>query len=139
MSNLVLYPYTVSPMRRGWRVLCVRSCGGVVMPPLVVVACPWVAWGWYLPGKIGTRSLIGLPKRHMAGESFVAGSGVFRYWRMASMSIKVTAAANIASDQSLGTALQHMGKCYGAKTMVDSPGPYELLLSAVGDKFWPAI
>ncbi len=43
------------------------------------------AWGWYLPGKTGTRSLISLP-RHMVDESFVAGSGVFRYWRMASMS-----------------------------------------------------
>jgi hypothetical protein len=29
------------------------------------------------------KSLIGRPKMHSAGESFVVGSGVFRYWRIA--------------------------------------------------------
>ena len=29
------------------------------------------------------KSLIGLPNTHLAGDSFVAGSCVFRYWSMA--------------------------------------------------------
>ena len=29
------------------------------------------------------KSLIGWPNTHSAGDSFVAGSGVFRYWSMA--------------------------------------------------------
>ena len=28
------------------------------------------------------KSLIGQPNTHWAGDSFVAGSGVFRYWSM---------------------------------------------------------
>ena len=37
-------------------------------------------WGEYLPGGIGMKSLIGWPKMHIAGESFVSLSGVFLYW-----------------------------------------------------------
>ena len=39
--------------------------------------------GRYWPGRIGMRSLMGLPKTHIAGESLVLGSGVFLYWRIA--------------------------------------------------------
>ena len=42
-----------------------------------------VLCGRYLPGRIGMRSLVGLPKMHIAGDCFVAGSGAFRYWRIA--------------------------------------------------------
>jgi len=33
-----------------------------------------VGCGWHFPGRIGIRSLIGLPKTHMAGEILVVGS-----------------------------------------------------------------
>ena len=42
-----------------------------------------VGWGMQWPGSMGMKSLIGLPKTHWAGNSFVAGSGVFRYCSMA--------------------------------------------------------
>jgi len=42
-----------------------------------------VGWGWYFPGRIGIRSLIGRPYKHIAGESLVLGSGVFRYCKIA--------------------------------------------------------
>ena len=42
-----------------------------------------VVCGWYLPGKIGMKSLMGLPKTIIAGDNLVAGSGVFLYWRIA--------------------------------------------------------
>ena len=35
------------------------------------------------------KSLIGLPNTHRAGDSFVAGSGVFQYWSMARCSASV--------------------------------------------------
>ena len=35
-----------------------------------------VGCGLYFPGRMGIRSFIGLPKIHMAGESFVVGSGM---------------------------------------------------------------
>ena len=41
-----------------------------------------VVCGWYLPGKIGMKSL-GLPKTIIAGDNLVARSGVFLYWRIA--------------------------------------------------------
>ena len=31
----------------------------------------------------GSRSRVGLPKRHVAGDILVSGSGPFRYWRSA--------------------------------------------------------
>ena len=46
---------------------------GVLMPFLVGLEIHSRCRG-YLPGKIGIRSLVGLPKTHMARESFVAGS-----------------------------------------------------------------
>ena len=42
-----------------------------------------VVCGWYLPGKIGMKSLMGLPKTIIAGDNLVAGSGIFLYWRIA--------------------------------------------------------
>ena len=42
-----------------------------------------VGCGSYLPGWIGIKSLIGLPKMHMAGERPVSLSGVFLYWSIA--------------------------------------------------------
>ena len=36
-----------------------------------------MACGWYLPGKIGMKSLMGLPKAIIAGDNLMAGSGVF--------------------------------------------------------------
>ena len=42
-----------------------------------------VVCGLYFPGRMGMRSLTGLPNTHMAGDIFVVGSGVFRYWRIA--------------------------------------------------------
>ncbi len=35
------------------------------------------------------RSFVGLPKMHMAGESFVAGSGVFLYLLNAAISMGI--------------------------------------------------
>ena len=43
---------------------------GVLMPFLVGLEIHSRCRG-YLPGKIGIRSLVGLPKTHMARESFV--------------------------------------------------------------------
>ena len=37
----------------------------------------------YFPGWIGMKSLIGRPNMHIAGDSRVSRSGVFRYCRMA--------------------------------------------------------
>ena len=42
-----------------------------------------VGCGMYRPGRMGMKSLIGLPKTHWAGDSFVLGSGVLRYCSMA--------------------------------------------------------
>lgn len=42
-----------------------------------------MGWGLYFPGCIGMKSLIGRPKRHIAGEKAVSRSGVLRYWSMA--------------------------------------------------------
>ena len=42
-----------------------------------------VGWGMEGPGKTGMKSLIGLPNTHWAGDSFVSGFGVLRYWSMA--------------------------------------------------------
>ena len=39
--------------------------------------------GLYFPGIIGMKSRIGRPKTHIAGESFVSGSGVLRYCSIA--------------------------------------------------------
>ena len=39
---------------------------------------------------MGMKSLIGLPNTHWAGESFVLGSGVLRYWSMACCSVFVS-------------------------------------------------
>ncbi len=72
------------------------------------------------------RSLIGLPKRHM---SFVVGIPILEDGLLEGVDVKVTVAADIASDQSLGSfdtdfsSTVTVGKCYGAETMVDAPGP----------------
>ena len=42
-----------------------------------------VRWGVYRPGRMGIKSLMGLPKRHEAGDSLVSLSGVFLYWSIA--------------------------------------------------------
>ena len=42
-----------------------------------------VECGVYLPGRIGIKSLMGLPKIHCTGKSFVSRLGVFRYWSTA--------------------------------------------------------
>ena len=34
----------------------------------------------YFPWRTGIRSLIGRPNTHSAGDCFVEGSGLFRYW-----------------------------------------------------------
>jgi len=38
---------------------------------------------WYLPGRIGTRSLMGLPNKHIAEDNLVSLSGVLRCCRIA--------------------------------------------------------
>ena len=43
----------------------------------------------YRPGRMGMKSLIGRPNTHWAGDNFVSGSGVLRYWRMARCSALV--------------------------------------------------
>ena len=42
-----------------------------------------VSCGVYFPGSIGMKSLIGRPKTHIAGDSFVSLSGVLRYCSIA--------------------------------------------------------
>ena len=42
------------------------------------------------PGRIGMKSLIGRPNTHWAGDNFVSGSGVLRYWRMARCNASVS-------------------------------------------------
>ena len=42
-----------------------------------------VGCGLYLPGRIGIKSLMGLPKIHCTGKSFVSRVVVFRYWSTA--------------------------------------------------------
>ena len=42
-----------------------------------------VSWGRYFPDRISMMSLIGLPKRHIAGDSLVSGSGQFLYCSIA--------------------------------------------------------
>ena len=49
-----------------------------------------VGWGWYLPCGIGMKSFMGSPNTHIAGDTFVTGSGVFRYWSMALCNISVS-------------------------------------------------
>ena len=41
------------------------------------------------PGRIGMKSLIGRPNRHMAGETLVSGSGVLRYCNIAILNASV--------------------------------------------------
>ena len=49
-----------------------------------------VPFGWYLPGRMGIRSLIGRPKTHWAGDNFVVWSGVLRYINMARWNVSVS-------------------------------------------------
>ncbi len=39
----------------------------------------WLGWGCSLYGMVGSRSLVGRPNRHVAGDIFVSGLGPFRY------------------------------------------------------------
>ena len=48
-----------------------------------------VGCGRYRPGWIGIKSLMGLPKTHMAGDNPVSLSGVFRYCSMARWNLSV--------------------------------------------------
>ena len=50
---------------------------------LAVSVSRHVTCGLYLPGGIGMKSRMGRPKTHIAGDSFVSGSGVLRYWSIA--------------------------------------------------------
>ena len=49
-----------------------------------------VVSGSYWPGNIGIKSLMGPPKRHMAGEGPVWESGLLQYWRIASWRVTVS-------------------------------------------------
>ena len=42
----------------------------------------YVVCGLYLPGKMGMSSFSGLRSKHIAGDIFVVGSGVFQYGRI---------------------------------------------------------
>ena len=87
---------TVSPTCRGGNVrVCSDSRSASRMCRLrrasslaMSVSCQ-VLCGWYLPGWMGIKSRIGLPKRHMAGERWVSRSGVFRYCNMARLNLSV--------------------------------------------------
>ena len=46
--------------------------------------------GSYFPGSTGIKSLICLPNTHMAGDTFVVGSGVLRCWRIARWKVSVS-------------------------------------------------
>ena len=99
---------TVSPTANGGRrrvcsvhrsadIMCLfRSAFSLYARVSLHVGC-----GSYRPGSMGMKSLIGRPKIHMAGDSFVSGSGVFRYWRMARWSLSV-------SSSPLGPVLEVM-------------------------------
>ena len=66
----------VCSVQRSWARLCLWR--------RVVSLCDrlscHVGWGWYFPGTRGMRSLVGRPKRHVAGDCLVAE---LRYWSMA--------------------------------------------------------
>ena len=75
---------TLSPRLRGERPLvcsvqrflprCWRFCSAVCL--VCSVAPSWVGC-WSRVGRVGSRSLIGRPKRHMAGDIRVSGQGQF--------------------------------------------------------------
>ena len=43
------------------------------------------------------RSLTGLPNTHMAGDIYVVGSGVFRYWRIAAWNASMLMAQSFST------------------------------------------
>ncbi len=75
--------------RGGSRLVCSDQCSAAFMclflraSSLATSVSRQVSCGLYLPGSIGMKSLIGRPNTHIAGDNFVSGSGVFRYWRIA--------------------------------------------------------
>ncbi len=93
------------------------------------------------------KSLVGRPKIHSAGESFVVGSGVFRYCRIGIWRASVSAVllgpvfvsyeAPNCFDTDFSAAVQiRVGK--GRYTMMNSPGFEELLCWCSGE-FWATI
>ena len=50
----------------------------------------YVGCGRYLSGRIGMKSLMGWPKRHIAGESLVSWLGVLRYCNIAWLNASVS-------------------------------------------------
>ena len=89
VTNLVL-DVNMIPYLKGRESLCMLGPSFMGMHVAVLkgylVGCQCflqVVCGWYLPGKIGMKSLMGLPKTIIAGDNVVAGSGVFLYWRIA--------------------------------------------------------
>ena len=48
-----------------------------------------VGWGSYLPGRIGIKSFMGLPNKHIAGDP-ICESGVMWYWSMALCKVSVS-------------------------------------------------
>ena len=94
--DLVLDAYSVTDDQR-WESF------GMLCPPLCIshVAVPKCLFpglqrftpsimGWYLPGGMGIKSLMARPKMHIAGESLVSLSGVFRYCSMARWKVSVS-------------------------------------------------
>ena len=63
--------------------LSARACLWLRALSLMSRFCFHMVWRSNLPGRMGIRSLTGLPKTHIAGDIRVAGSGVFRYCRIA--------------------------------------------------------
>ena len=85
-----------------------------------------VGWGWYLPGRIGTRSLIGLPKRHMTGESLGLVYSDIGGWLAGRCQCQGHRCCR--HDQSLGSfdtdfsSTVTVGKCYRAVNSVECCG-----------------
>ena len=90
LSHLLGWIRTQSPTNRaGRRFVCsdqysaARICQFLSASSRAERVSRQVSCGLYRPGSMGMKSLTGRPNTHEAGDSFVSGSGVFRYWRIA--------------------------------------------------------
>ena len=104
MPGLVLYAHCVTHCQRGQATCVFTQFLHDLMLRNAVSRASMVSrhvpCGWYLPGRMGIRSLIVRPKTHWAGDNFVVGSGVLRYIDMARWNLSVSSLP-LASELSI--------------------------------------
>ena len=100
---------------------------------------------WYLPGKIGMKSLMGHPNTIVAWDNLVAGSGVFLYWRIADYTVSTSRAppGPVLLVRILIMVLTPISalQLLGGKATEDSPWftPHVCRKSCVELEFWSTI